>query len=444
MTVQATPVRGDDARQLGPLSAGFLVASNMIGSGVFLLPATLAAIGSISLFGWLITTVGALALALVFAGLAQARPHAPGLAGYVRDGLGDFVGFVSAIFYWVTAWTGNVAIALAVTGYLAHFLPGVQSGWPAAWATVGVILLFTALNLVGAKAVARFSGLTTIVGLLPLAVVGIAGWWWFDSGLWREAWNLTGKPPAEAVQASFAQIFWAFLGVESAAVAAAVVRNPARNVPLATVGGVLVAAAVYISACTAIMGLIPAAELAKSSAPFADAVRRILGPAFAGLVAVCALLKTSGTLNGWVLVTAETAESSAEAGLFPGFFARGGRAAAPRRNLLIAAGLMSAVTLGTVAPHIGEQFKTVINIAVVLSLFVFAFASVALILLARKFPPGRAVFFVLASLVGLGFCAWVIAQSDAKTWSFVALTAAIAAGLYAARLVSRTRSPVGD
>ena len=96
MNKRTVIARGEQARQLGPVAAGFLVAGNMIGSGVFLLPAGLAAIGSISLIGWIITTAGALALALVFAGLAQARPDAAGLTGYVREGMGDFVGFLSA------------------------------------------------------------------------------------------------------------------------------------------------------------------------------------------------------------------------------------------------------------------------------------------------------------------------------------------------------------
>ena len=108
----------DQSRKIGPFAAGALVASNMIGSGVFLLPVTLAAIGSISLIGWLIVTAGVVVLGLVFAALARLRPAAPGLVGYVREGTGSFFGFGSAFLYWISAWAGLVAIAATAASYL--------------------------------------------------------------------------------------------------------------------------------------------------------------------------------------------------------------------------------------------------------------------------------------------------------------------------------------
>ena len=92
------------------------------------------------------------------------------------------------------------------------------------------------------------------------------------------------------------------------------VRNPARDVPIASFAGLAIASAIYISACAAIMGILPVSALAKSSAPFADAVVPMLGASVAALVALCAMLKASGTLGAVILLVAETAESESVLG----------------------------------------------------------------------------------------------------------------------------------
>ena len=113
------------------------------------------------------------------------------------------------------------------------------------------------------------------------------------------------------------------------------------------------------------MGLIPGAELAKSTAPFADAARSVLGIGLGAAIAVCALLRATGCLTGWTLVTAETTRSAADVGAFPGFFrTRPGERASPT-NLLTAGVLMTLVAVLTVTPTIGEQFGTHANMAVI-------------------------------------------------------------------------------
>jgi len=111
-------------RKLGLWMATALVVGNMIGSGVFLLPSSLASYGSISLVGWAITATGAVLLALVFARLGRAYPRTGGPYAYSRRAFGDFIGFQTAWGYWIAAWAGNAAIAVAFVGYLAVFWPG--------------------------------------------------------------------------------------------------------------------------------------------------------------------------------------------------------------------------------------------------------------------------------------------------------------------------------
>src|SRR3990167_5388474 len=227
---------------IGPLLATVLVAGNMIGSGVFLLPATLAAIGSSTLIGWVIASAGAMLLAGCFALLATLKPTPDGFVEYPARGLHPFFGFANWFLYWLSCWVGSPAIALAVTGYLTFFLPVLSDPVISVWTTIGVIWLMTLANLIGARTVARLGGLTLVIGLAPIAVATVLGLLAFDPQTFAAGWNVTGKPLTQAVGGSLAPIFWAFLGLESAPVAAAVVRDPRRNVARAALGGVGLAA----------------------------------------------------------------------------------------------------------------------------------------------------------------------------------------------------------
>lgn len=421
---------GTEAGKLGPGLATLLVAGNMIGSGVYLLPATLGSIGSVSLIGWLLATLGALLLALVFSLLGRLRPTQGGVAAYAGEGLGRFFGFHGALLYWACCWIGNVAIAVAVTGYLTAFLPTLRAPWAGAASTVGVLWLMTAANLFGARFVGKLGGLTLVFGLVPVLLVATAGWFWFEPAVFGASWNVSGRPAALTVQASLVSVFWAFLGLECAALAARAVRDPARNVPIATLGGVLLAAVIYIAATSAILGVIPARELAASSAPFADVVGRIAGPAAAGLVAACALIKASGTLAGWLLVTAETTRWTAAAGFFPRRFARVRADGVAALNLLAMAVLMSGVAVLTVSPTLGEQFTVLINVAVVLSLIVYAYCCLALLRFSAELAERRVRTLARAAAIGgLAFSVWVALASGAQTLAaasgLLAVTAAI-------------------
>jgi APA family basic amino acid/polyamine antiporter len=103
-----------------------LVVGNMIGSGVFLLPASLAPYGGISVVGWLVTTTGALLLALVFARLSRLVPRVGGPYAYTRIGFGDFAAFLVAWGYWISIWVANAAIAVAFVSYLTVFWPALR------------------------------------------------------------------------------------------------------------------------------------------------------------------------------------------------------------------------------------------------------------------------------------------------------------------------------
>jgi arginine:agmatine antiporter len=401
-------------RRLGLGAAIVLSAGNMIGSGVYLLPATLGTVGSISLISWLIASAGAMVLALVFGVLGTLRPQADGVVAYAAEALHPALGHLSWFAYWLNCWVGTTAIAVAVVGYLTFFVPALKGPLPLMLATIGAIWLLTAANLAGPRLVARIGGATLILGLAPIVLAIGVGLFAFDSGIFQASWNVSGRPDGVALSAAVTPVFWAFLGLESANVAAKVIDNPRRNLAIATVGGVALAAVVYIAASAAIMGLLPAKDLAASNAPFADAIRHVAGPLAAALVAFCAMSKATGTLGGWILLTAQTGRAGAESGFLPRFTSGTAERPRPARDILTAAVLMTAATLASASPTLGGQFAILINVSVILSMILYLLCAASLLRLAGEIEDrGRRLAARGAAVLGAGFCIWVMATADA-------------------------------
>ncbi|MDK2746319.1 MAG: amino acid permease [Brevundimonas sp.] len=428
-----TDTRKTEPRKLGWALAALLVTGNMIGSGVYLLPASLASVGSSSMVGWVVAAIGALLLAGVFAGLGRRLPAADGLSGYAEQGLGRFFGYQASIGYWVGNWLGNVAIAVAATGYLAHFFPVLAERWPSAICNIALLWLTTFLYMAGPRAVARFGGLSLGIGLIPLAIAAVAGALAFDPQIFAASWSPDGAGLAASVPASMALIFWAFLGFESAGVVAQRLKNPERDVGRATFAGVGLAAVIYIAVSAAIFGVIPAAELAKSSSPFADVAARVIGGGAAGFVAVCAIAKTLGTLGGWMMLTGETARAGARQGFLPRVFGRG--ALTPPANPLIHGGLMTLMVLISAQPRLAGQFSLLIGATTVLFLIVYGLCCAALFRFSDRWPAR------LAALGGLGFCGWAVTMSG---WTFLGIALAFfAATTVGWAFVRKTGDPAG-
>lgn len=395
---------------MGPWLAIFLVAGNMIGSGLYLLPTSLAPFGSSSLIGWLAATGGALAIAGVFAILGALRPEADGVLAYPRQSLHPALGFVAWLAYWVSCWGGNVAVALAAVGYLESLIQGTANSPAITLAILLAILwLFTLVNMAGAKSVARFGGATLVLGLIPVLAATVLGLAQFSPTVFASSWNPSSQTLTHNLPPMVLMAFWAFLGLECANAAAAKVDNPRRNLPIAALGGVALAGAVYILACLVVQGVIPADQLAKSTAPFADVVARLAGPVAGTLVAVCATLKACGTLAGWILVTAETGRAGAHAGYLPKLVSEADPTATPRRGLILTGLLMTGAALLTVSPTLGKQFNTLIGLSVALFMLVYGLCAMALIRDARLIEnPQRRMGARVLALVALVFSAWVV------------------------------------
>lgn len=396
------------AKRIGPLLATFLVAGNMIGSGIYLLPASLAAYGSSSMIAWIVGSIGALILAGVFAALARLAPSADGLADYSRQGLHPWVGAVAWVSYWIVNWAGNVGIALAAVGYLVVVFPA-MAGFTLA-ATLVVIWGVVAINLLGPRRVAGFGGVALVLGLLPVLVATVLGLANFDGEMFVRSWNPSGTPITQALPGAVLLVFWAFLGLETANAVAAKIRDPERDLPIAVIGGTAMAAGIYLLACLAVQGVIPPAELAKSTAPFADVVTRLLGPVAGAAIAVCAALKALGTVTGWTLVAAETNRAGGAKGLLPRWLSDRDPAGIPKRDLLVTGILMSLVAIGTATPALSSQFNTIVGYTTALMMLVFALSALALVRM------GKGIGLKLLGLVGALFSVWVILGWAADTF----------------------------
>ncbi|MCU0492600.1 MAG: amino acid permease [Chloroflexaceae bacterium] len=365
-------------RSLGLWMATALVIGNMIGSGVFLLPASLAgAAGPVSIIAWGVTGLGALLLAAVFANLGRAYPRTGGPYAYARQAFGDFIGFQTAWGYWIAVWAGNAAIAVAFVGYLAVFWPALATNnLLAACVAIAAIWLLTLANIVGVRQGGMIQLITTILKFVPLALIGIVGIFFINPA------NFTPFAPQglwQGINAGTALTLWAFIGLESATIPAEEVHDAERTIPRATFIGTTVTVIIYIITTVAIMGIVPNASLATSSSPFADAAAIIFNGQWAAqLVAIVAMISAFGCLNGWILLQGRVPLAAAEDGLFPQRFARlHPRWNTPVFGLVVSSLLITILMLMNYSQTLVEQFNFVILLATLTTLVPYAYAAAA-------------------------------------------------------------------
>ena len=223
-----------------------LVIGNTIGMGIFLQPASLAPYGYNALIAWAITIFGTMLLALIFASLARRMAQADGPYEYVRATQGDGVAFLAMWSYWVSVWVTNAALAVGVVGYLTAVLPALGSV-PPVLVAVGLIWLFVFVNLLGVRTGGGVQIVTTVLKLIPMAVIIGLGLWTLlvDPSAYTQ--NLPTTPVTmPSILAASAIVLYAMLGIESAAVPAGQVHDPERTIPRATIAGTLITALVYV------------------------------------------------------------------------------------------------------------------------------------------------------------------------------------------------------
>jgi len=430
-----------------PAALGFwgctaLVVGNMIGSGIFLLPSSLAAYGPISILGWLATSVGAIALALVFARLAKLVASNGGPYAYTRAAYGDFAGFLVAWGYWIALWAGNAGVAVGFAGYTGYFFPGIAaSPWFTAVVAIAAIVLATAINVRGVAQAGFVQIITTILKVAPLVALVVLGMWSVDSANFTP-FNASGGSALAAVAGSAALTLWAFLGLESATVPAGEVDRPEITIPRATVLGTIFTAILYIAVTGVAMGLLSNSALRASTAPLADAVASLAGPAAGSAIAIAAFVSTFGALNGFTLLTGQVPMSAARDRLFPSPFARLSPQGTPAFALIFSNVLAAVLVLMTTSRGLVEAYTFITLLAVFAALVPYLFCSLAEVLLHATGKREKSLGFAVPALGVIAFlytlAAIYGAGAEVVLWGFMLLLLAVP--IYAAQRSHEARS----
>lgn len=426
-------------KQLGLVMCTALVVGNMIGSGIFLLPATLAPYGWNSIFGWVMTIGGGILLAIVFAALSRNFPKAGGPYAFTQEAFGPAAGFLVAWSYWISIWVGNAAVATGAVSYLSVFFPALtETTGLHALVTLGIIWILTAVNCRGAYLAGGVQLATTLLKVLPLFAVIALGFMIVagDGG--------ASIAPLKASEISLAPItaaatltLWGLLGLESATVPAEKVKNPTRTIPRATMIGMIITGIIYLFACSAIILLQPADEVANSSAPFADFVAKYWGAGAGKWLALFAAISGFGALNGWILLQGELPYAMAKGGVFPAFFARTTARDAPVRAHVVSSLLLSGIVLLNYSKSMTEAFEFILLLSTTASLVMYLACSLAALKLKRDGRLASTGILMGVAAAAAVYALWTIygAGAEAVGWGVVLL----AAGYPVFRLARRER-----
>src|SRR5215471_11951180 len=355
---------GERPHQFGLAAAMALIVGSIIGVGIFNLPTSLAFYGPISLVSMALTTVGALALAMLFAALSRRLPADGGPYAYARVAFGNPLGFMNAWSYWITAWAGNAAIAVGWVLYVEHFINKSQNKWFSVLLVLVGLWIPATINLSGVKNMGSVQVVTTVVKFVALAFMSTVGLFYISSANFTP-WNVSKESTIAAIGGGMAIALFSYLGVETAAVAAAKVRDPDRNIPRATILGTIATAVVYMLSLIAVFGILPTSKLAKATAPFSDAANAIFGGTWAGnVMAIAVIISGLGALNGWTMICAEMPLAAAEDGLFPERFKHISKNGVPAYGI-IASTVLASVAMGI--NYLGSNGATVFTTLVLMT-----------------------------------------------------------------------------
>lgn len=405
-------------KALGFWTLTSLVAGNMIGAGIFLLPSSLAQYGSIGIFGWMLASLGAICIALVFAKLGSIYPQLGGPYAYSKEAFGDFIGFSVAYNAWISMWIGNTAIVVVLIGYLGFFIPMITTNpWLSFLAGIIVLWIITILNVIGIKQTGIAQLIITIMKLIPLFCIAFFGLFFIHPHYLTD-FNVSDHSTLSALSITTMLTFWSFFGLESATIPADDVEKPTRNIPRATIIGTLIATFVYIISITVIMGITPMQTLAKSASPFADAAHMILGSWGGGFVAFGAIAAALGALNGGLLIQGQIPSAAAQDKLFPKFFAKMSKQGTPAASLIFSSILMTGLLALNFHAGLVSMFTIIISLAVLAALIPFIYTSMGeiIILIRRKERSleKRILRPIIIAILSFIYIIWIVIGSGEK------------------------------
>jgi APA family basic amino acid/polyamine antiporter len=402
----------------------------MIGAGIFLIPATLAAFGGISILGWMASAIGAFLLAKVFSTLStRIRGKDGGPYAYAQAAFGDFIGFLIAWGYWISIWVSNAAIAIAFVSAMSVFFP--VFGESPVWAVLtglSAIWFLSWINTLGIRSSGWVQLLTTLLKIVPILLIIFGGIFFFDASNFVP-FNVGEESPFAAIAITGTITLYAFLGIESATVPAGNIRDPEKTIARATLLGTGFTTLLYVLSTIVIMGMIPMEDLANSPSPFADAMGIMTGNWGRKLVAAGAAISAFGALNGWTLIMGQVPMATARDRLFPAVFKRINERGVPALGIFIGSMLASLVMLMNYTEGLVEQFRFVILLTTFCMLVPYLFTAAAyLIIMTREKISQQAGWAIL--IIGSAsflYSLWGMYGAGETTiaWGFMLLMAGV-------------------
>src|SRR5215831_4195746 len=355
-----------------------LIMGSIIGVGIFNLPTSLAGIGPITLVSMALTTVGAIALALMFAALSRRLPADGGPYAYSRAAFGNVVGFFNAWSYWITAWAGNAGIAVGWVLYVEVFINKGQNKLITVLLVLVGLWIPAVINLSCVKNMGSVQMVTTVLKFVALVFMSVVGLFYINTANFTP-WNISGDSAIGAIGAGMAIALFSYLGVEVASVAAGKVRDPDKNVPKSTVLGTLACVVVYMLSLIAVFGIVPSETLQKSNAPFSTAINAMFGGTWAGyIMAVVVIISGFGALNGWTMICAEMPLAAAKDGLFPQRFQSISKRGVPAYGIIASTVLASiAMAINYIGSGGAQVFTTLVLMTGITSAIPYGFSALA-------------------------------------------------------------------
>ncbi|MDR0773538.1 MAG: amino acid permease [Wolbachia pipientis] len=403
-----------------------LVISSQIGSGIFMLPISLAPYGAYSLISWMISGAGAVSLALVFASLCAKFPETGGPHVYVKHTFGSTAAFFVGWTYWVISWVSTTALIVVGVGYITPFFyEDIKS-----MRLFLELLLFTIITLINLRGIAtagRIEFLLTIVKVAVLLAMPVAALFFFDRNNFIISEEISSLTTSQILARSTLLTLWCFIGLELATAPAGSVDNPAKTIPKAVVLGTISVAVIYFINSLAIMGLINGNDLVNSKAPYVDAIKIMFPGNWHLIISIVAFIVCVGSLNAWILASGQVALGLAEDKLMPQFFAKRNKHGSPFWGITISSVGTSVLLILTSSNNFAKQITSIIDFSVVSFLFVYLACSLAFLKVIIK---EKNYYKFLIGSIATTFCCWVIFETSVNTLLIASLFTASGIPIY--------------
>ncbi|MBU5211334.1 amino acid permease [Heyndrickxia oleronia] len=449
------------------------VVGNMVGGGIFMLPANLAQVSSPlgSTIAWVATGLGVFMIALVFGNLAIRKPNLKaGPQSYAQNlfsspKAGKVAGYSMAWGYWAANWAATASVIISFAGYLTTFFPIMQSkkvlfslgsfeleyGKTITFIICSIMLwgiqwiLSKSFNSAG-----KMNLMATITKVIGFALFIIFTLFIFDKanlGSAKEFVDASGKSFSLGGQVNSAAIatLWAFIGIESAVMLSNRAKSQ-RDVKTATILGLVISLVIYIGITLLTMGALSQEALRESQKPLVDALGEVIGSNGTYIMAILALISLFGSTVGWIVVSSEVPYQAAKNGLFPAVFAKTNKTGSPKNSLTITNVMTQIFLFSTISGTVTQAYNfaiVVATLAYLIPYLVSAIYQMKLVITGETYNviSGSRLKDGIITVLAFVYSIWVIKTGTADMKTFLLGIGLFVIGLILYPMIMRNSHP---